>query len=285
MQTNVNTEILDSQGPSWRQWILENLTRGCLHHAILESMVKDNTWSRDSAQSALNAGLLFLGHSASPSQILPGLPPEDRFLLEGASVEILSRMKSPSCALIAGLLSSQECGELIKYAQIKGLVASNVVDPSTGQAKLHEARTSSSVFLARAETPLIDLLEKRLSKLTSWPITHAESLQLQCYQPGQQYKAHFDWFDPTKTGSSHHLLRGGQRVSTTVIYLSVAQIGGRTIFPKVGFEVSPPVGGAIFFHDVDALGQPEEMSMHAGTPVEQGVKIVATYWQRESIFQ
>lgn len=283
MSMIATAEILDSQGPSWRQWILDNLARGCLPHVMLESMVKD-TWDHDSAQSALDAGLAVLGLSVARSQAFPKLPTEDRLHLEGAAVEILSRMSSPRCSLIAGLLSGQECSELINYAYSKGLVASNVVDPITGEETIHPERTSSSIFLTRAETALIDTLEKRLSQLTNWPITHAEGLQLQCYQPGQQYKAHFDWFDPAKPSSSQHLIRGGQRVSTTVIYLATAQAGGRTLFPKAGFEVAPPMGGAIFFHDVDESGRPDEMSLHAGTPVEQGLKIVATYWQRESVY-
>lgn len=150
------------------------------------------------------------------------------------------------------------------------------------EQRLHE---SSRVFLTRAETPLIDDVENRLAALTGWPVSHGEGLQILRYEPGQQYKPHHDWFDPAKSGSASHLKHGGQRVGTTVIYLAAAQAGGGTSFPKAGLEVSPRAGGAIFFTNMTASGQPDDMSLHAGTPVLQGTKIVMTYWQREAAFR
>lgn len=280
----MSADDLNTHGASWRQWILDNLKRGCLPNDMYLTMVKE-VWAPDAALSALEAGQALLGRTTEGMQYFPSIAPGDRFEVDGANIEVLSRMERPRCSLIGGLLSPLECLELIAYANSKGLIASSVVDSATGQEVSHSGRTSRSVFMSRAETPLIDTLEKRLAKLTNWPLTHAEGLQVLSYEPGQQYKPHFDWFDPENPGSAIHLCHGGQRVSTTVIYLSAADIGGRTVFPNAGYEVSPPVGGAIFFRDVDALGKPDNMSLHAGTPVENGVKIVATYWQRESSFQ
>jgi prolyl 4-hydroxylase len=161
---------------------------------------------------------------------------------------------------------------------------SGVVDNQTGLGVIHEASTSSGIGFSRGATPLLATLESRLAQLTNWPITHGEGIQILRYQPGQQYKPHFDWFDPIEPGSTSHLKNGGQRVGTTVVYLSLPKLGGRTSFPEVGLEVAPTLGGAIFFNNVDFLGVPDPLSLHAGMPVEHGEKIVATYWQREAEF-
>ena len=56
------------------------------------------------------------------------------------------------------------------------------------------------------------------------------------YEEGQEYKPHYDWFDPNAPGSATHLANGGQRVGTTVIYLATADGGGSTSFPDSGLE-------------------------------------------------
>lgn len=246
-------------------------------------MVK-SVWSAEAAQRALDEGLQVLGLSPDWKVQLPSIPESDQIDISGHTVRVLSRMTSPRAALLDQLLTEHECAQLVAYAFSKGLNQSGVVDWDTGKSVEHQARTSSSVFLTRAETPLIDTIERRLATLTAWPVEHGEGIQVLRYEPGQQYKPHFDWFDASKPGSATHLKRGGQRVGTTVMYLATPESGGGTSFPKTGIQVSPRVGGAVFFNDVDALGNPDQMSLHAGTPVEKGVKIVATYWQREGKF-
>lgn len=274
---------LDTHGPSWRQWVLNNLERGCSPKSMMRDMIK-STWSLEAAQVAIDEGLILLGMNRDWKVHLPRISDADQIDVAGHTVKVLSRIASPRAALLDELLTADECAELIDYAYSKGLRNSGVVDAATGQSVEHHARTSSSVFLTRAETPLIGGIEQRLANLTNWPIANGEGIQILRYESGQQYKPHFDWFDATKPGSASHLKRGGQRVGTTVMYLASPELGGGTSFPKTGVQVSPRVGGAIFFNDVDVLGAPDQMSLHAGTPVEKGIKIVATYWQREGVF-
>ncbi len=85
------------------------------------------------------------------------------------------------------------------------------------------------------------------------------SLQILHYEPGQQYRPHH-------------------------ICLQAAEVGGATCFPKANLSLSPPLGGAVFFNNTTVLGDPDPLTLHAGAPVEAGVKIVATCWQRERAF-
>ena len=203
------------------------------------------------------------------------------------NIRVNTKLDSPYVVLFDNLLSAEECEEIIRLAEAKGLstINSNVVDASTGKSVLHEARTSTGICFKKSEFPIIAKIEERLSKLTNWPITHGEGIQVLMYKEGQQYKPHFDFFNSSTEGGNVHMKRGGQRVGTTVMYLSCATKGGGTSFPKINAEFFPNPGGAIFFSDIDSNGEVDRKTLHAGMPVDDGVKIVATYWQREREFK
>jgi prolyl 4-hydroxylase len=276
-------EAINAHGENWRLWIMDNLQRGCSLKEMFNAMTKE-VWEPPLALHALMAGADELKLTRAWNHKLPRIGPEPRIVLPDITVDIVARIHQPNAALLSNLLTPEECAELIAYAASKGLKTSGVVHNETGESVQHAARTSSGTHMQRAETPLVAALENRISQLTGWPLTHGEGVQILKYEPGQQYKAHFDWFDPAKPGAAVHLRRGGQRVGTTVVYLSLPKLGGRTTFPKSGVEVAPTLGGAIFFNSVNLLGDPDPLSLHAGTPVDQGEKIVATYWQREHAF-
>lgn len=277
--------VLDLHGASWRDWIIENLERRCDPEELLSRMLK-TTWKYEQAVLAIDEGLALLVMPPTTWRSrVPTIPNEGTIQLDNRAIRVLGRFANPRAALLDGLLNAEECSNLIGYAYDKGLRNSGVVDGMTGESIKHHARTSTSVFLTRAETPLIDTIESRLSQLTNWPISHGEGLQVLRYEAGQEYKPHFDWFDLKKPGSANHLKRGGQRVGTTIIYLATPEEGGGTQFPKSGVQVYPRAGGAIFFANVDVAGRPDETSLHSGMPVVKGSKIVATYWQREGPFR
>jgi prolyl 4-hydroxylase len=78
------------------------------------------------------------------------------------------------------------------------------------------------------------------------------------------------------------LERGGPRVGTLLMYLNTPVKGGSTTFPDVGFEVAPVKGNAVFFsYD---CAHPSTCTRHAGAPVIEGEKWVATKWLRSEVF-
>lgn len=277
------TGALDAHGPAWRGWVLRNLARGCTPRRLLRDMIK-RTWQPEQAIRALDEAL---AGSAPPGGWLPERPALGRHTVLDAGdrkVQVLARSQAPDAALLQGLLSAEECAELVSYAAGRELRRSGVVERESGISVADGARTSTSLCLRRQETPLVARLEARIARLTGWPQDRAEGLQILRYEPGQQYRPHHDWFDPAKPGSARHLARGGQRVGTLVICLQAADVGGATCFPKAKLAMSPSLGGAVFFNNTDVLGDPDPLTLHAGAPVEAGVKMVATCWQRERAF-
>ncbi len=129
---------------------------------------------------------------------------------------------------------------------------------------------------------MVARLEARIAKLLNWPVENGEGLQVLHYQPGAEYKPHYDYFDPNEPGTPTILKRGGQRVATVIVYLGEPEKGGGTTFPNVNLVVAPKRGNAVFFsYDKP---HPSTLSLHGGAPVIAGEKWIATKWLREGVF-
>ena len=150
-----------------------------------------------------------------------------------------------------------------------------------GNVQVHENRTSRDVMLRRSETALIARIEARLAALAQWPVERSEGMQVLRYGTGDEYRAHFDWMNPDLPGLRKHMEVGGQRVGTFVLYLSKVERGGGTSFPAIGMEVMPKKGAALFFVNADCQHVPDQLTLHAGSPVVKGVKFIANKWLRQ----
>lgn len=141
-------------------------------------------------------------------------------------------------------------------------------------------RSSSSCNLD-PDDPLVARLSERIVALMGVAADHGETIQGQRYEPGQQYREHYDWFSPQADYWPAMRRQGGQRCWTAMIYLSAMEKGGETLFPHLNFMVPPREGMMLMWSNLDAHGAPAEASLHAARPVEAGVKYVATKWFRE----
>jgi len=216
---------------------------------------------------------------AMPGPLLDGAP---MFIDAGdRQVRVLQTMQSPRLVVFGDLLSADECEALIADARQR-LARSLVVETNTGGEMLNVDRTSDGMFFERGETELVKRIEARIARLLNWPLENGEGLQILRYAPGAQYRPHYDYFDPSQTGTATILQRGGQRVATLVIYIGEPAQGGATTFPDVGLEVAPQRGSAVFF----SYDQPDPVTrtLHGGAPVLAGEKWVATKWLREREF-
>jgi prolyl 4-hydroxylase len=195
-------------------------------------------------------------------------------------VSMLFALAAPRVILFDGLLAPEECDELIALSRGK-LARSSVVNAATGSYDVHPHRTSAGTHFARGENELIRRIEARISELVEIPVERGEPLQILHYQPGGEYKPHFDYFDPAQPGNEAVLKHGGQRVATLVMYLNDVEAGGSTVFPEVGLDVLPCRGHAVYFAYTTEDGQLDKRSLHGGSPVGAGEKWIATKWFRQ----
>lgn len=278
-------QSFDALPKEWRDWIRQNLERGCDPLSMAQMMVKDGGFTSVVATSAIARVAQEVGHLTVETKMLkpiarPNIETRCNIIqLPDREVRVLMNADQPRVVLVGNLLSDDECDQLCAYTANR-LTPSPVVDAVAGGNAVHEHRTSKGAMLQRSETELIGRIEARLAALTNWPVENGEGMQVLRYETGHEYRPHFDWFDPEQSGPAKHLAHGGQRLASIVMYLNDVAEGGGTSFPAVGLQTQPGKGCAVFFCNVDAFGVPDKLSLHAGLPVGSGVKMIATKWLR-----
>ena len=65
-----------------------------------------------------------------------------------------------------------------------------------------------------------------------------------------------------------------------MLFLNNVKAGGATSFPELGLRIEPKAGVLLTWNNAKPDGTPNECTLHAGTPVEEGAKYVITRWYR-----
>lgn len=278
--------------PEWHSWIQENLARGCAPQQLIDDMVR-NHFDPVFARAAVNG--VMSGPFAAPTQPQiqtqnkpatgyvyeqPRMHPGNLIRTFDRDVRIVSRVHRPVIAVLEGVLSEEECDQLIQRSMDK-MHRSTTVDPLTGKHEVIADRSSEGTFFALNADPFIARLDRRIAEVMNWPIDHGEGLQILHYGTGGEYKPHFDYFPPEDPGSQVQMTIGGQRISTMVMYLNDVEEGGTTIFPEIGLEVIPKKGSAVYFEYTNSQNQLDRLTLHGGSPVTRGEKWIVTKWMRQ----
>jgi prolyl 4-hydroxylase len=264
----------------WKTWITHNIDRGCEPAGMANQMITDGKFSAAITYAAIDHAFRLRHGPVMDAPTMPSIDCTNNLVqTPDRQVTVLSSLSEPRVVVLGGLLSDEECDALIAYGADRLAPSLVVSDDAAGEAT-HPGRTSRGAMLKRAECELVARIEERLAALTHWPVDRGEGLQVLHYGPGNRYEPHYDWFDPSSPGARKQLQRGGQRLATIIMYLSDVEQGGCTAFPKLGLQVAPKKGNAVFFANASAFGQPDEKTLHGGDPVLAGVKFVATKWLR-----
>jgi prolyl 4-hydroxylase len=141
-------------------------------------------------------------------------------------------------------------------------------------------RTSESCDMDRW-SPDVRPIDESIAALLGLPPESGETMQGQRYAPGQQFRAHHDWFGENEPYWPRMQASGGQRTWTAMIYLNDVAEGGATWFPKAGVRVQPRRGLLLAWNNMRPDGSPNHATIHEGMPVVEGVKYIVTKWFRE----
>ena len=285
-----NGTTIVSLSPEWQSWIRENVSRGCTPESMIAEMVRSNfdpVFARAAVNAVLTNGSAFTTPASSQPNINGGYVYEAPRLAGGnliqtadRTVRVVTRISRPIVAVLEGVLSDDECDELIRRSRDK-MRRSTTVDPQSGKHEVIADRSSEGTFFPLNADPFIASLDQRISEVMNLPVENGEGLQVLHYGVGGEYKPHFDYFPPEDPGSHVQMTIGGQRISTLVMYLNEVDEGGGTTFPEIGLEVVPKKGSAVYFEYTNSLNQLDRLSLHAGAPVSRGEKWVATKWMRQ----
>ena len=66
-----------------------------------------------------------------------------------------------------------------------------------------------------------------------------------------------------------------------MLTLNEPREGGETDFPKLGLCLKPRQGRLLLWNNMLPDGRPNPNTLHAGLPVERGIKHIVTMWFRQ----
>ena len=176
----------------------------------------------------------------------------------------------PSIRVIRDFIPHAICEYLIARA-LPIVRPSFVIDPQTRKRISHPVRISSSANFGPIEEDIvINAVNRRIADLLLSDPRAGEPLHLLRYQEHQEYKLHHDALPG----------RLNQRSHTAILYLNDDFVGGETEFPALGVTVKPRKASLLVFPNLDNAGRIDHRLVHAGLPVAQGEKWIATRWLR-----
>ncbi|MFA6916522.1 MAG: 2OG-Fe(II) oxygenase [Parachlamydiales bacterium] len=187
----------------------------------------------------------------------------------------------PKLFVLRDFLTEEECDYLIQYSRpyLKPAVIAN---EKTSINEVNPGRICTCMFFPPFhQDPIIAKVEAKMAQAAGLPITHSEHIQVVNYQVGGLYRPHYDYFNTNLPGGRFFTQLGGQRMISLVVYLNRPKLGGETVFPLSKISIAPVKGDAILFYDTDDRGQVDPSTLHAGAPVLEGEKWIATAWFRE----
>jgi prolyl 4-hydroxylase len=173
-------------------------------------------------------------------------------------------------------LSANDCARLIGLID-HHLRPSNLAYPSDDKA----FRTSQTADLCYLKSPVAIGIDTKICKTLGIRPEYSEGIQAQRYDVGQQFKAHWDYYEPGTHVYQRFAAVRGNRTWTFMIYLNEDMDGGATRFTEIDFAVQPKTGMAVIWNNLNADGTVNPATKHCGEPVTRGCKIIITKWFRE----
>jgi prolyl 4-hydroxylase len=193
--------------------------------------------------------------------------------------------EQPFIATIKNFLNPGECKDIISSSE--SFTRSKTVDHRTHSASIVAERTSSSSYIDEKwnlkiqERIITAVGHRHINKKLS--VGNFEKIQMQLYEQGQEYQRHYDFFvhddDHVEESKTSESILENNRIATAIIYLSDDFTGGDTWFPKLDIFIRPQLGKLLYF-EYDYTREINDLTEHAGCPVIQGEKYIATSWIR-----
>ncbi len=183
--------------------------------------------------------------------------------------------EAPRLRVGEGLLPPAVCDWLI--AQGAGRLKRAEVADDYGVATRVADHRSNSVWVVdvvQADV-VIALVRARISAFVKLPTICFEPPQVLHYGLGEEFKPHFDFLRRSEAEPGDYQ---GDRLMTVLVYLNDGYDGGETAFPRVGLRHKGAKGDALAFANVDPLGRPDTLTLHAGSAVTRGEKWALSQW-------
>lgn len=192
--------------------------------------------------------------------------------------------ESPRIRVFEGFSGAAECDWLIALGRQNLRRALVYRKDSGGLTETSNRTNSESDFTVFQADVVLGLVRERIAESIGVESRFFEVAKLLRYEPGQQFGLHSDFIEPATPALADDVRLHGQRVTTFLIYLNDEYEGGETEFPRIGYRFRGRRGDALCFSNVDAAGDPDHRTVHAGLPPLTGVKWLFSQWVRSRPF-
>ncbi len=176
---------------------------------------------------------------------------------------------------LENFLSVKECEKLL--ALIAHHLQPSTVSHFNGD---HYFRTSQTSHLSHLKSPVSVATDDKICRTLGIRPDYAEGIQAQRYDVGQQFKPHWDYFEPGTREYMRFAGTRGNRTWTFMVYLNEGMEGGGTRFTSLDHTFQPKIGRAVLWNNLKPDGSGNKATMHSGEPVTQGHKVIITKWFR-----
>ena len=272
----------------WKNWVSENLNRGCDPHDICQRLV-DHGFGTQTIQKAMGAHYPHK-FSASPSQDTGTELPFDETYYHALAKPRLTRSENGLTGvsrfptdkiqlyLMENCLDNEECDALVSLIRQYNR-PSTITTQETETDKLF--RTSSTCDMSRLKEDIVPEIDAKICRILGIQAAYSEGIQGQHYEVGQEFKAHTDFFTRGTDEFRRFASQMGQRTWTFMIYLNDTEQGGGTHFTKIDEIFYPKKGLAVIWNNILPNGVANQWTEHWARPVEKGTKTIITKWFRE----
>ncbi len=156
-----------------------------------------------------------------------------------------------------------------------------IVSPDTGTPVPYKTRsnTAAEIDIGRLDLVLA-LVRARIAAVAEVPVSGLEEPAVLHYRVGQEFQPHYDYLNTERPGYAEEVATEGQRVLTFLVYLNEGFGGAETEFPILNWRYKGRTGDGMFFWNVTPEGQPDRLTLHAGTSPTHGEKWLLSQWVR-----
>jgi prolyl 4-hydroxylase len=253
---------------SWIDWLGGQIRLGT-DMALIEPFLRGKGIPDDAVAAALESvrprDSALVDGRLEPPPLIRRAPPQ------------LRKLDAPGLDLFAydGFMSRKDCERLIA-------LVGHHLGPSPLAKQLEDGafRTSRTCALAYLRSPVALEVDAKICRTIGIRAEYGEGIQAQRYDVGQQFKPHWDYFEPGSDEYRRLAALRGNRTWTFMVYLNDGMEGGATRFMKNDFAVVPKTGMALLWNNLLPDGTPNPDVMHCGEPVIRGHKVIITKWFR-----
>ncbi|KAH8271460.1 hypothetical protein KR018_012188 [Drosophila ironensis] len=177
----------------------------------------------------------------------------------------------PDINIYHDMLSPGHIGRVFEEADKLQMIRSAVAGDG-GKGTVADLRVSQQTWL-NYTTPIMQSIRRMVQFVSGFDMASAEFMQVANYGVGGQYEPHPDYFRINLPKQFQ-----GDRISTSMFYLSDVQQGGYTVFTKLNVFLPPIKGALVMWHNLHRSLDVDPRTLHAGCPVIVGSKRIANIW-------